>query len=109
MVMPEYELYCPICKQKADYGTMPIVTSYSLSRLDLTFFLCSPCRSIGIDRQIFKSQIRAWRNDFFNQNKKRFPPLKWLYQEFWRRLNENVDYYIDRLDYKRREFKKIPR
>ena len=105
--MPKYELHCPICDKKADIGTMGNITAYSLARLDLTFFLCSPCRNIYIDRRVFKAQVKSWKNDYFNKGGQQMPPLKWLYQEFWKKLQDNIDYFVKHLGYKITKFKKV--
>lgn len=101
----DYDLYCPQCDKKA--GTaMPLFVRYSIEHLTLPIFLCSPCRTIYIDKPTIRRAISGWLKYSYFWEKK---PLKQLYQEFLGELEKMLTtYWVPQLGYKKVRFQKRP-
>jgi len=101
-----YEFYCPHCGKKADTAN-PMFIRYSLRRLELRIFLCSPCRTIYIDKPTIRRIISEWRKDCTFTRKM---PFEKLYREFLDELEEMLrSHFIARLGYKQTHFIKYPK
>ncbi len=105
--MPEnyYGFYCPKCGQKADTAH-PMFIRYSMRRLELPIFLCSPCRTIYIDKPIIRKIISEWKKDGAMLKK---IPFESLYREFLGEVENLVaNHYVPYLGYKIIRFLKNP-
>lgn len=98
-----YDLYCPKCNKRADAAT-PMFIRYSFRRLELPIFLCSPCRTIYIDKPTIRHIISEWRKEGAREM-----PFRQLYQEFLGELEKMVTtHFVPRLGYKKVRFRKHP-
>ncbi len=92
-----YCFYCPECGKIADTAN-PMFIQYSMRRLELPIFLCSPCRTIYIDKPTIRKIISEWRKD--GPFAIRIPFEK-LYREFLGKVEDLVkNHYVPYLGYK---------
>lgn len=101
-VIMEYKLLCPKCSQEPSIANAIYVTPYSAERWDLIYFMCSPCRTIYIDRELIKRHVREWRDRAYS--KKNMPPLKVLYKTALDYLESAVLYCVERIGYEHARF-----
>jgi hypothetical protein len=74
--------------------------------LDVPYFVCVPCRTICINKEMVHRAIRTW-NAYRHHGMCRVPPHRVLYQEMLTMLNEFVDDDIQRAGYRCTRFTKI--
>src|SRR3989344_8334947 len=98
----EYELLCPKCRQKPSIANAIYVTPYAVERWDLIYFMCSPCRTIYVDKRLIRQNVREWKNHAYS--KKNMPPLKVLYKMALNYLESVVFYCVENIGYKRARF-----
>jgi hypothetical protein len=55
------EFICPKCGKPMALQNAVMDRSHSAQAPDFTYFLCSECRLMKIDRRIVRSQIAVWR------------------------------------------------
>lgn len=103
----DYNFYCPECGKKAATAN-PMFIRYSIIRLELPIFLCSNCRTIGIDKPVVRRIISRWRkaSRFFTAGKMSFNKLC---KEFIEELEQALkEHWIPLLGYKKARFLKRP-
>lgn len=66
----------------------PIFRNYA-RRIQLLIFFCHDCQMIYVDKATIKRIVKEW-NSY-----QRFP-LKQLYDEFFSKLKESMDFYVSR-------------
>ncbi len=104
----DYGLLCPNCKKEpSSHGSLFWLPPSSMRRMDIPYFMCGQCRTICADKRALKNYIRWWKScDII---KRRTPTLKTLYNLALEQAEKNIDYYVDRIGYRRARFiRKLP-
>lgn len=98
----DYKLLCPECKKEPSQGNLMFIPPFSFRRMDIPYFMCSPCRTICADKSAIMNYVRWWKSCGFV--KQRLPSIKCLYKMAIERAESNVDYYVANIGYRRARF-----
>lgn len=98
----EYGLLCPKCKKEPSQGNLLFIPPWSMRRMDVPYFMCSPCRTICADKNSIKIYVRWWKG--LGLVKQRLPSNKILYKIALEKAENVVDYYAAHVGYRRARF-----
>lgn len=89
--------HCPVCYQKA--STLNPIFRDRVRRLELVVFVCHQCKLIFVDRKTNEKIIKKWNGENLCHES-----LKFLYGDYYRRLQLFVHSYVAKYGYKKKRF-----
>src|SRR3989338_6835212 len=98
----DFKLLCPKCKKEPSQGNLLFILPWSARCMNAPYFTCSGCRVICVDKEKLRQYVRWWKELDFER--RCLPSNKIIYKMALGKIENNIDYYVARIGYKRGRF-----